>query len=372
MRIVLLFVIAFAFLFCRCSPDRKNAEEQMKQIFFDEDHAVPLYAVSYEFIPLETTERNLVERITRVEIWQDRIYVLEESTLRGIVQVYDRNGKFIQQLGSVGEGPGEYHRVINFYIDSVKQSIMVVDVGQSRLLFYDLNTYAHQRTLKIPFDYFTCKPLKDGSYLWWSHSGFGVQRDKYFFKKTDSTFINDPSYYHPVDFVPPYGMGRLSFYGTQNDSLLYFNYSSLVYKIDTEIKPLYCLSHSKYEFPTLDYLHSISSQPGTGYLRTLLHSGYIATYSLFETEDYFFINYVVNNKFGYSLYDRHNNKTLDLTDTFMKDGKTLNLQVPFVGVYKDRFIAHLQPNDSSIEYLKRKNIVVAEDDNPVLCLIKFN
>jgi hypothetical protein len=40
--------------------------------------------------------------------------------------VFDRNGKFIRKIGSIGRGPGEYVHYFNFTVDENSESVYVI------------------------------------------------------------------------------------------------------------------------------------------------------------------------------------------------------------------------------------------------------
>ncbi len=52
---------------------------------------------------------------------------------------YSRAGKFLQQIGSTGRGPGEYQLLRSYSIDKNKQLIMGYASWKRSLLFYDFN-----------------------------------------------------------------------------------------------------------------------------------------------------------------------------------------------------------------------------------------
>ena len=59
-----------------------------------------------EYIPLETTDSCLVSNVTDLIMDNDFIF-LQNGRTQQIFQ-FTRQGKFLREVGSVGEGPGEY------------------------------------------------------------------------------------------------------------------------------------------------------------------------------------------------------------------------------------------------------------------------
>ena len=60
-------------------------------------------AKSIEYISLETSEESFLSLIQDVKFYKDKIYVVD---FPGKILVFDRKGKFLNQLGKYGEGPG--------------------------------------------------------------------------------------------------------------------------------------------------------------------------------------------------------------------------------------------------------------------------
>lgn len=77
----------------------------------------------------------------------DNVFILDAGNNR--IMKYDKTGKFLQQIGSVGQGPGELLSPINFDIDE-EGTIYVWDAGNGRIEIFGKNG-AYIRSFKIPF-----------------------------------------------------------------------------------------------------------------------------------------------------------------------------------------------------------------------------
>jgi hypothetical protein len=145
------------------SADNGNCQE----IFFDEESALRSESLSYEFIPLETRPDNLTGIISKAEIVDNRIYLLD-MTVAKTVQVYAINGQYISTVGARGNGPGEYVTPNNFRINEAAQTITIEDMVTNRLLIYDLNTYQHLSTGNVSFSFHAHMPLSDRNQAWYA------------------------------------------------------------------------------------------------------------------------------------------------------------------------------------------------------------
>ena len=73
------------------------------------------YFKHIELIPLETNDDVLIGNMTKIVYHQSNFYTLDRKQL--IIQVFDKEGKFISKLGKRGQGPGEYIRVDDIIVN---------------------------------------------------------------------------------------------------------------------------------------------------------------------------------------------------------------------------------------------------------------
>jgi len=89
------------------------------------------------FTQLETNSNCLISGVSKVEIWNDRIYVYD-SGFPGHLHCFDLQGKFLFKVGSVGQGPGEYVSLLDFAIDIENKCLWLGDTA-NKILKYDLD-----------------------------------------------------------------------------------------------------------------------------------------------------------------------------------------------------------------------------------------
>ena len=89
-------------------------------------------------VPLETTPQALFAKLEQTIVTDSLIFVRAEFSADAIdaaVWQYDSNGKFLRQIGAVGQGPGEYHTVRHmalrndtlFLFDNWNQNVHLYD-----------------------------------------------------------------------------------------------------------------------------------------------------------------------------------------------------------------------------------------------------
>lgn len=87
------------------------------------------------YVSLETNSNSLLRKIREIELSDRYIFVDDFDK----VLQFDRNGKFIRQVGSNGKGPNEYLKVSTFTVSNEKQQIYIKPHYTSRLIIFDFD-----------------------------------------------------------------------------------------------------------------------------------------------------------------------------------------------------------------------------------------
>ena len=83
-----------------------------------------------QIVPLETTDDALIVEINKIEIRNNLIYILDNSVKS--VFVYDFNGKYLNKINALGQGPGEYA----FLSDMTVSDSAVIIIGNGTQMEY--------------------------------------------------------------------------------------------------------------------------------------------------------------------------------------------------------------------------------------------
>lgn len=89
-------------------------------------------------VPLETTDKCVVQRIQNLEVFDNKIYILDDKSNR--LYVFSIDGKYLYNLGHVGNGSGEYLELSDFSIDKKRKIIYLWDEAKDKILKYHLDT----------------------------------------------------------------------------------------------------------------------------------------------------------------------------------------------------------------------------------------
>ncbi len=146
-----VILLTFLIFLCHCKNDKQL--EQAKQVeqviqnnaktivipdFNDlKSSAIKSSGLIEEttIVKLETKRESLISRPAKVKVLGERIFVLDSKN--GLLE-FNIEGKFIQQIGSIGKGPGQYLNAGAFDIDENKQEIIVQDRRTLKIFIYTL------------------------------------------------------------------------------------------------------------------------------------------------------------------------------------------------------------------------------------------
>ena len=108
----------------------KDTEQKVKRLLDLVDE------ISF-FIP-ETTASSIIGVVSKVIRTDDRVYVLDNEKSNALF-VFDQSGKFINEIGNVGSGPGEFVEPTDFEIDEAEGVVYIYDQYQSFVNRYDMD-----------------------------------------------------------------------------------------------------------------------------------------------------------------------------------------------------------------------------------------
>jgi len=102
---------------------------------------------SVEIVPLETNEESFFGGVSVFNIINDTVFILDAKGIKSLLR-FSMDGKFIDKIGSVGQGPGEYGSPQNFFV--FRDKIYVLDNTQQKIISYNKSgEYFEEK--RIPF-----------------------------------------------------------------------------------------------------------------------------------------------------------------------------------------------------------------------------
>ena len=326
-----------------------------------------------DFIQLETLNECLIGKIENIELYNDKIFVLDNVC--DAIFIFDINGKFLNSINKKGKGPGEYSTINNFRI--YNNQIIIADNDYLKILFYSINgTFIKEKKVDFNFtDFFSTK-----DYYYFFNDNAPQLKKEYKSKllcfDKDFKFISGQFEYDNHD-----EFRRSNFYYL-NDSL-YFTHSvdDYFYVITGDtLTPRY-----KFDFGENNYdknnplkydmllTEEFNNKKFAIYPRAFLNSG-----------NCLFFNYLCgkNNR---QVYFNKERKVCDVIYK-VKNVNLLFLIIPPKAVYKSRFVNYLDPAklyDERFGSAKINNTILSEQfnrlkskvsitDNPIIVLYSIN
>ncbi len=91
-----------------------------------------------DVIVLETKNECIIRNIYALEVYNDKIYILDDKAYS--LFVFNRDGSFLHKIGCRGNGPGEYIELSDFSIDRAHGIIYLWDEAADKAYKYDAKT----------------------------------------------------------------------------------------------------------------------------------------------------------------------------------------------------------------------------------------
>lgn len=90
------------------------------------------------YVPLETTDENLIGKIAKVMVVDSIIYVLDKHQAERVF-AFDMEGQYLFAIGERGDGPGMYRSINDISVDRKKGILYILDGKRYKLLEYSLD-----------------------------------------------------------------------------------------------------------------------------------------------------------------------------------------------------------------------------------------
>ena len=138
-------VLLFLALFTGCRNSEKKSDEDtnglLKTIIIPKPLGIKDVDIieNLEFITLEATDKSLFGVVSKMRIYQDRIYILD-AIYAAALFIYTMDGKHLATIGdNKGGGPFDFVKLFNFEIDYVNNQLLVMDSWGQKFMIYDLD-----------------------------------------------------------------------------------------------------------------------------------------------------------------------------------------------------------------------------------------
>ncbi len=189
-----IYCLWFAFLYCIClfsckelhkepSLPLKTADNKVLELDIDLDkNTLPFDSLMdfVSFVKLETTGDNLVGAISQILFVNNKIIVVDFDVSKTIT-VYDESGKYLNNIGKLGQGPGEYAYLGHVFLTPDRSTVVVVDMGSGNLKYFGLEGN-FIKSVKFPFWFSRCEFINDNIIAGHYSGGNMVQKNNVSYK----------------------------------------------------------------------------------------------------------------------------------------------------------------------------------------------
>lgn len=198
MKLNILFILALNIIISACKPslDKDNSAKIITLNHNADKNTALLPDTIFEeivFTPLETSNESLIGTFEKLEVTEDRFYILDTRLSKALF-VFNKSGNFLFKIKALGKGFGEFIHLNDFCI--YKNKIVLLDY--KKVLFYNLDgDFIEEK--KIKWAAWNISVLDEQNVFLFDNSH--VSKNKfcdYHIIKTDFSFNKNKGYLKPI------------------------------------------------------------------------------------------------------------------------------------------------------------------------------
>lgn len=337
----------------------------------------------FSIIPLQTTRECLIGQVDRLFLRQDKLFVYDSQS-KG-VYVFDKDGKYLCKIQSLGGGPQEYTSITDAFVDD--ENIYIGDSFGKKVQVYDLKC-RYVKTIKTA-DWAFYGLFTTGDRIYYVNRGVHSQAGDYLLFSTDKEG-NDLQKYIPFDAELQMALLHNFPYCYVSDGragLYDDNVGDILYGVDASgLYPRYRLDFLGKKLPAEHF-----DKPAS----YIIKNGFRTNYALFPeyialSGGYLFSQFQIGIDFYTMLYTERTQETTLAKKLFISslpfDRITLKMSqegyiantmdasliVSSASYFEEYFKENKSAGDNNMaDYLQKKLARVKEEDNPVVFLYKL-
>ena len=127
-KISLIIIFSLScFIFIGCATNVSTVKDKGHTVSLSEIElflADSVFFKSSIVVPLETNSSSLVQKITRMCIVQDTLFILDSALSK--VFIFDMKGHYLGGIHEIGNGPQEYIHISDICINPIRKCIALL------------------------------------------------------------------------------------------------------------------------------------------------------------------------------------------------------------------------------------------------------
>ena len=184
------------------------------------------FAGDITYIPLETRPDCLLSSDLTLGVTEDLFILLDKGK---VFRVFSKDGKFIRDIGSTGQGPGEYLSARQFSIDKIAREICVASIFSKKKVIYSLDgQFLRDFTFPIRPNYVVREP--SGGYHLGTYGPNVKDSVEYRFSRINGEGIIVQTYKDTRALQSKSGAREFQYYTYDNQVWLQNGFSDTIYR----------------------------------------------------------------------------------------------------------------------------------------------
>lgn len=326
----------------------------------------PVKDISY--IPLETTGASYIRNIDKIIVEDSIFYIFDNMSKK--VFLFNQEGKFLQSINRVGQGPGEYTYPTDMQVDK-DGNVYVSDFAAKRIIKYNSGNLNDFEVLNIGESFMDF--VIQGRFIYLSRmirdGAFSVNLARWDMNTYELEILKENRLLegNTIGFANHY------FYRTGEDCVYYYErFNPIGYRIvgDSLSKSFSIKSEN---FPTEDDVKKWSTNK-----RRHLEFASLDISACYETEKYLFITCNTKPFKTHCLVDKET-KAVSSVESLLKGGI---LGYEICTSTGKNFVSYFIPNEENLINVRKMSLNMnsvnkertenlSVEDNPVLVLFSF-
>jgi|GEM_PF-5660923 len=331
----------------------------------------------YDIVALETTEKNYIKQVEQVFLIDTFIVVWDSKSNE--VFTFNNKGKYLYSIGSKGQGPEQYGKIEDVYVDYINKTISILDNTKQTAISYNIQGNFIKAD-KIPFFAYAFKPTKNGYWL----LNYAQNKDRNILIYMDKETGNNSKGYLKSDF-------NLTLMNTNNfiedsngNTFFHFPNENTIYLLDEHsLQPYLHFDFGKGANPFKD----INTQAYQDFLKMNKYIGGINRVYIYKNHLFFSFskfNGINNNIEQFNTYVTLSDLKVTNYNYSIKHSNKIGVSpLPdIVGLSKGKLVYMINPNilppklinkinDSKANY-NLSDLEINNDSNPILIIYNLD